>query len=124
MTKTYDIDLTPLRNKTGKLVPGTALELVIIQKYRYVVNRESNTLEDVINYIANYLTKDPDKKSDYNKILVFFKSNFFMYVIMKFLTDLEHILFKHIEPDFKDIKYVKVINTDKDNFIVRFEAEF
>jgi len=115
-----DIDLTELKQYTNKLDPYTPLELAIINFYRYTVTNNYNMLDKINEYIARWLTKEKVKPVGYAEVMIFFSDRKYNNVINTFISKLEYIIFKNIDPYFKDIVYDSVVSST-DKLIVRFK---
>jgi len=105
-----EIDLSILKPKIGVLIPGTKLELAIIKYYKLIVDKDSNMVTDVNNYIANKLYNTKDKKYSYSDLMERVDEKHYNNVMFKFIGYLETILLNNTTPDVVDIKFHSVVD--------------
>ena len=117
-----EIDLSILKPKIGVLIPGTRLELAIIRYYKLVVDKDSNMVTDINNYIANKLYNTKDKKYSYSDLMERVDEKHYNNVMFKFIGYLETILLNHTTPDVIDIKFHSVV--DLNSMLFKFEYRY
>ena len=116
--KYIDIDLTNLKNLSGKLDPEEPLELLIITHYKMVKDATKNTLEIVNGLVAQHLYQSKQAGS-YNDVLTFFKEKSYSTHMIKFLSMLEHLILKQITPYVLDIEFDSIVSEEP--YIVKFK---
>jgi hypothetical protein len=116
--KYIDIDLTNLRNLSGKLDPEVPLELLLVTHYKMVNDNSKNTMEIVTGLISKHLYKS-DTIGDYNDILTFFKEKSFSTHIIKFYSMLEHLILKEVSPYVVDVEFDSVVSENP--YVVKFK---
>ena len=116
--KYIDVDLTNLKNLSGKLDPNEPLELLLITHYKMVKDVNKNTMEIVNGLVAQYLYK-ADKAGSYNDVLTFFKEKSYNTHMIKFLSMLEHLILKQVTPYVLDIEFDSIVSEQP--YVVKFK---
>ena len=116
--KYIDVDLTNLKNLSGKLDPNEPLELLLITHYKMVKDVNKNTMEIVNGLVAQYSYK-ADKAGSYNDVLTFFKEKSYNTHMIKFLSMLEHLILKQVTPYVLDIEFDSIVSEQP--YVVKFK---
>lgn len=106
-----DVDLSPLREIMGKMIPGGNYELYIIKRYRKLAYSNNNTIAMVNNDITDKL-----KNTD---AITYVGNKYYYSAMFRFIANMEALILHSAPADIKDIIYEKVI--DINNLIVRFK---
>lgn len=106
-----DIDLSPLREIMGKMIPGGNYELYIIKRYKKLAYRDNNTVALV--------DKDITEKLKNTDALSYVGNKYYYSAMFRFIANMETLILHYSPADVKDIAYEKVI--DINNLIVRFK---
>lgn len=116
--KYVEVDLTSLKNLSGKLDPDEPLELLIITHYKKLKDADKNTLETVNGLVAQYLYKS-HKAGTYKDVLTFFKEKSYSTHMLKYHSMLEHLILKQITPYVRDIEFDSIVSETP--YIVKFK---
>lgn len=98
------LNLERFSKLTGKLIPGSQIELELIKLYRMVQNENSSTIEIFTVMLLKHLFKD-NLKHEFSEINIFFKPNVYLHIVNTFLEKLEIYLLHHCSPKIHDIYF-------------------
>ena len=112
------IDLTKLKELSGKLDYEHKYELKLITNYRRISDADNNTMNKVVKEIAEEVSMN-SSDDPYNVIPVFFNEKKFYTTLIKFHSMLEHLILKQIDPTVNDIWFDSVVSEVP--YVVKFK---